>query len=568
MKSVRYNSAKRPLQAELFPLQAGVIRGGPDQPASAQAPPDLASSKQALANAGKSIRSMQAVQRLWFCVSFPELSLAALRIGADTVVVSGDALQGASADLNAPLAITEQQAGAVQVLSANDAAKAHGVLAGMPVNAALALVPQLMLCERDEHAEKALLEYLVQQAMTLTPVVSVASSSAILLEMQGSISLFGGLESLLALVRQLFRGHALCLASSPVPQAALWLVQAGVEWHLQDTHDPRLKSLPVQALQWPQAVQQQFLRIGVKTLGECLRLPRDGFAKRFGIERLYEIDRGFGRMPDLRRACREQVRFDSLLELPIETGDYQQIAVVLHLQLEKLAIFLRSHQLAVQQFCISLMHRDFILEQGAQSSITDIQMDLLDPQPDTQGLAELIAVRFERLNLAAPVYAVQFRATAFFALSTQQRDSAFSFFSGNTAGTFSDPVRPVSSGVAAAGGLRLIELLRQRLGYQCVYSLSLKADHRPESAWIKTEPLREAEMGSPVGALTRPLWLLVQPQLLNTPDSVVGQPERIESGWWDGADMQRDYFRWQHRSGQRCWVFRDQTGWYLHGLFG
>ena len=45
-------------------------------------------------------------------------------------------------------------------------------------------------------------------------------------------------------------------------------------------------------------------------------------------------------------------------------------------------------------------------------------------------------------------------------------------------------------------------------------------------------------------------------------------PERIESGWWDGADVRRDYhtIEWHNA---RAWVFREHASgrWYLHGWF-
>ncbi|HBB21736.1 MAG TPA: DNA repair nucleotidyltransferase, partial [Pseudomonas sp.] len=46
-------------------------------------------------------------------------------------------------------------------------------------------------------------------------------------------------------------------------------------------------------------------------------------------------------------------------------------------------------------------------------------------------------------------------------------------------------------------------------------------------------------------------------------------PERIESGWWDGADARRDYYRVQTTTGQQGWAFRALTGGplLLHGWF-
>src|SRR5690606_16454666 len=70
----------------------------------------------------------------------------------------------------------------------------------------------------------------------------------------------------------------------------------------------------------------------------------------------------------------------------------------------------------------------------------------------------------------------------------------------------------------------------------------------------------------------RPAWLLPEPQPIDASGyRLTAGPERIESGWWDGGDVARDYFVAYDRRGARCWVFRERRepyGWYLHGFFG
>ena len=47
-------------------------------------------------------------------------------------------------------------------------------------------------------------------------------------------------------------------------------------------------------------------------------------------------------------------------------------------------------------------------------------------------------------------------------------------------------------------------------------------------------------------------------------------PERIESGWWDGDDIRRDYYVVETRNGQRGWAFRpvgSSGPLQLHGWF-
>ena len=46
-------------------------------------------------------------------------------------------------------------------------------------------------------------------------------------------------------------------------------------------------------------------------------------------------------------------------------------------------------------------------------------------------------------------------------------------------------------------------------------------------------------------------------------------PERIETAWWRGPTVRRDYYVVETESGERLWVFRSlrDGGWFLHGVF-
>ena len=65
--------------------------------------------------------------------------------------------------------------------------------------------------------------------------------------------------------------------------------------------------------------------------------------------------------------------------------------------------------------------------------------------------------------------------------------------------------------------------------------------------------------------------LLAEPELLNDLfPRVLAGPERIESGWWDGEDVRRDYYLIETRDGRRAWAFhaagRPGPFW-VHGWF-
>jgi protein ImuB len=135
----------------------------------------------------------------------------------------------------------------------------------------------------------------------------------------------------------------------------------------------------------------------------------------------------------------------------------------------------------------------------------------------------------------------------------------------------------VFAGFAGAGSRdsapQLVERLRARLGEDAVYGVCLVPEHRPEAAWRRVHELRLSAAAGIEGEvidqkLPRPVWLLNEPMPLAKPEILQG-PERIESGWWDGKGVARDYYVARHADGVRLWVFQERQSkrWYVHGVF-
>jgi len=143
--------------------------------------------------------------------------------------------------------------------------------------------------------------------------------------------------------------------------------------------------------------------------------------------------------------------------------------------------------------------------------------------------------------------------------------------SGASVGVFTEP----GGGQGRDTAVQLVERLRARLGARAVYGVSTLPEHRPEAAWRRVHALQlsaaaassEAFAG---GARPRPVWLLEVPLPLS-PDGTITEygPERIESGWWDGRGVARDYYVVRTAHGARLWIFQERRSklWYLHGVF-
>jgi protein ImuB len=213
---------------------------------------------------------------------------------------------------------------------------------------------------------------------------------------------------------------------------------------------------------------------------------------------------------------------------------------------------------------------------------TRVDVGLAAPARDPGRLLKLLRERLERTRLAGPVESVELAVEGILPLAPASLDLW--------------TARESPPGEAWP---ELLDRLRARLGGAAVQGLRLAADHRPERAFVRTEPTLDEQPAQPLPPGPRPLWLLGEPEPLRgmvrwndgygesrepkpgwrgggpqrqDPGALtlVSGPERIETGWWDGEDVQRDYFVAEDRSGLRLWVFRERTGehrWFLHGIF-
>jgi protein ImuB len=456
-----------------------------------------------------------------------------------------------------PTVVVEPQRGRLRVLAANASACRAGIETGQSLSAALALSATLQAVERSPSAEQSSLASLAGWATTLSSQVSVEFPESVLIEVAGSLRLFGSLAAIkdrieVELARRWLTVR-LCVA--PTATSAVWLARAGGADVLAAHELPdRLRPLPLAVTDWPEAVQALLRDLGVQTIGDCMRLPRDGFARRVGVFYLDELDRALGRRLDLRREHRAPQRWRSKIELADETADGAMLAAAAESLLDGLASELRMRQAQIRTLRLVFEHW--------RRAPTHELFELLEPTHERDRLLRLIEDRLERTVLPAPVTALRLCSGRFLPLVLKERD----LFAGPSIETMTQA---------------LLERLRSRFGANAAHGVRAVAEHRPERAWAKSgerhrSRVRAASRHAEAG---RPLWLLPHPTPLLSDEArrhyrgtlnLCSEPERIESGWWDGHDVERDYYRAISSQGQRLWVFRDRSShaWFLHGLFG
>ena len=197
------------------------------------------------------------VHRLWLCIYLPALALEAVSSASEA------------------FAVFEDKQGIRKILRVNAKAAALGIGPGLSVNAALALLPTLGFAERNLQGEAQVLHELAGWAEKFTSFVCIEAPSVLLLEIAGSLQLFGGLKSLrqriaLELERQ---GFSAAMAIAPTPLAASWMARAGRKVCIRDPQSlaGKLAPLPLSCLDWPDSVCTSLRGMGVSSVGDCLR---------------------------------------------------------------------------------------------------------------------------------------------------------------------------------------------------------------------------------------------------------------------------------------------------------
>ncbi len=475
---------------------------------------------------------------LWLCLDFPALALEVFqRNGADSL----------------PHVIIEDG----RVLTANRTAIRSGIQSGMPTTAARALVPSLHCRDRDSAAEGRALRRLAGWALQFTHQVCLQPPHGLLLEIGGSLRYFGGLTAVYRDIQTQVAelGYTGIPAVAPTPMGA-WLLahggQAATVTAFEDI-DNALAALPVTVLPIPSRQLEELSDLGCHTVGDCLALPREGLARRFGHHLIRHLDRARGRLPDPRRAWQPPPRYNAQITLAQETREIDSLLVAIERLLLELCGYLRGLESGVQRLQLRFDHQP----RGA----TAVTVGLLAPSREPDHLLALVRNRLEYISLEAEAHGIALIARDIRPLTPEN-------------GTLL-PVPAASTGTAWQP---LIERLCARLGEQTIHGLHPRAEHRPEYAWDYTAP-GESSTTPAESTPERPLWLLRPPRRLATaeeqplwhgPLTMERGPERIETGWWDGDDVARDYYIACNDHGERLWIYRERRtpqAWFLHGLF-
>jgi protein ImuB len=385
------------------------------------------------------------------------------------------------------------------------------------------------------------------------------------LDVSGVAHLFGGEEGLVRDVQRCFAGIGLTTRIAIAPTAA-------AAWALSHFGGDELEPLHVSALRLDPDTVRTLERLGLKTIGALMAVPRLALARRFrGAANVVDaLDRALGKKAEPLTAAPADPPPRALIKLEEPATHPEAAAQALERLIPMLVRELEQRRLGARRLSLAGYRVDGSV--GVASVATSI------PSRDPKHLHRLLADKTATLD-------PEFGFDAF-ALTADWTEDL---------GAAQESLVEEPSGERELA--RLVDRLTVKLGPRAVRSPAPYESHLPEraSGWVSA--IRSSPR-PPSSGRNKPQRLLDRPEAIDviyaTPEGMprrfvwrrgvhdiarVEGPERIAPEWWrqPSSARLRDYYRVEDGEGRRYWIYREglvgdgrggAPNWFIHGLFG
>ena len=484
-------------------------------------------------------------EKVWCFFSFPHFFLQSL--------TKNLALKNA-------YVLVDDGKGEPSVVQMNDIAKTLGVRKDMP----LSLVERLggiIILERNKEIEKKESDSLLLWAGKFSPLVVDKFPDGLLVEVKGSLKLFGGQEKLIKMMSDDLDdwGYKFELATGATPL----LAEIGAKTRRKGDVSNRFTSkeintVPVSMFSFLPKQLELLKKMGIRTLGDYKKLPRKGLVERFGKDALQQFDRLYGYEPDPQRFYIAPQKENISITLECEVEGWLDLKPYIKKLLKKANKYLSYRALKVRQltwfFC-------------RYSSEVKVPIFL----SGTNNISVVLRILEEKLKnkrFREPFDSIRLSLDE---VENASQENLNIFHKTNKADTnlLCD---------------QFADLIRSRYGEKSLYVLNRKAEHVPEHSFAYCYSFgRKQNVGCLPGnvlpKIKRPAWFIDPPIRLvvkrNKPfydgrALILSERERIVSDWWTGAEIARDYFVAESHSGMILWIYRElvsKENWFFQGLF-
>jgi protein ImuB len=480
------------------------------------------------------------------------------------------------------------------VTAVNAAAEGLGIVPGLPLTDARALHPSLSVAPADPIGDRAALLRLARWCGRYSPWVAADGADGLWIDVTGCDHLQGGEENLV-------RDVIARLAAQGIASRGAVAETAGAAWALT-RFGPKtatvvppgnvanaIESLKINGLRFPVELSSELERLGLREIGDLLRLPRAALVARFGNTVAERLDQllGYAAEP-LSPLPPSPIRWTRRrFAEPILTPE--AIAAATEALLIALCRRLDVEQMGARRLVLTLYRVD--------GETAEVAIGTARPSRDPRHLLRLLAEGLGEVDPGLGIEDMILAATAAERLVPAQlglkrladpaaRRLACSILEAEGIGR---------DGTGAAELAMLVDRLASRLGSGAIGRLVPRESHVPERVQ-RFAAVFAAGTDTPWPAMRRPIRLLPRPEPIEAvapvPDDPpilfrwrrlshrvrrADGPERIAGEWWRGGgerEVVRDYYGVEDEEGRRFWLFRaglyrpeTRPRWFLHGLF-
>jgi protein ImuB len=499
----------------------------------------------------------------------------------------------------------------------NPAAAARGIAPGLPLADALSFLPGLATRPAEPAADAAALHRLAEWCGRYSPWTAPDGSNGVKIEVTGSAHLWGGEAELAAdLSRRLARQgivHRLAIADTIGAAWGLARYAAHADAPLivaPEQMREALAPLPIAALRLDPTIVQGLHRVGLRRVGEVIKMPRDALARRFGEDITRRLDQALGDLPEPLSPIGEVPSRRVRLSFAEPISDPADLARAIERLTQDLVTRLAREGMGARRLTLGF-HR-------VDGRVEPIRIGTAQPSRNPVHLARLMIGKLDTIDPGLGIEDAILAAFAVDVLAPEQLETPHPC----TAAAAALP--PPLAGEGRGGGLvtsaslaPLFDRIAAKLGPDALTRLEARESHIPERASVAVpitdnphpnppppagERSASARMGAPQKP-PRPVRLFAPPEPIEAvmwivPDDPPSRftwrrqphrvaqadgPERLAEEWWqpDGRladaagipDAIRDYYRVEDETGRRFWLFRaglpgdPPPRWFIHGVF-
>ncbi|MEM8536689.1 MAG: DNA polymerase Y family protein [Pseudomonadota bacterium] len=485
--------------------------------------------------------------------------------------------QGNAPPDDVPLVLAREGHHGPVIHAANRKARMEGITPGSRVVDMRAICPELQVEYADPAGDRAALDKLVLWARRWCPWSVRDGDDGIILDTTGADHLWGGEAAMLVeMETQLsLLGLTARLAVAPTWGAAWALARFGPVRAICGADEAyfKLGPLPVTGLRLDPDTVLLLRRLGLKTIGAVMDVPRLSLTRRFVKAPLQSnpvmrLDQAMGKLaePVCSVDAPPVIRAQARLAEPIfdPTPHLPDLC-------EKICDQLQQRGQGCRRLHLTVFRTD--------GDVAAITVATSAPSRDAGHLHSLFRDKVERINPGFGFDLIMLTAAGVEDMAERQS---------RLDGDADDDLHLN----------RLIDRLTAKFGPQSVTRPVLRQSYLPERAEAQIAALAAAPTDQALLPRERPLRLLDHPEevwvLYAVPEGPPAQfvwrrqthrvaryagPERIAPEWWHDrpGTRLRDYFKVENHAGLRLWLYREgvhgdgrgaEPRWFVHGFFG